>query len=238
MSDVLGSVHHWTHLAQLAPRQGGPDAVVFDMDGVLADTEPVQQAALGVFLSRRGRHLPSEEYGRLVGLANDRAWAWIADRVDLPHDTAAYRTECEAILLPLIAERLRPDPAAVELVHRLRDRGYPLGLASSSYRAVVDAVLAVIGLSAAFRATVSGDEVTTGKPDPEIYRLAAARLAVDPRKCAAIEDSPHGMQAARAAGMWVVGLTTRYTRGLLLPADLVVESLGELLVNMPAGERR
>jgi len=234
MSQPQESASSPTLAARLGQR-AGLQAVIFDMDGVLSDTEPLHEAAIGLLLSRRGAFLSPEEYAGLVGLDNERAWEWLADRFNLPRATEAYLTEWQTILLPLIGEQVQPSPGAIELVTLLRDQGLRLGVASSSRRVVVEATLAAIGLSAAFQTIVSGDEVRDGKPDPEIYRLAASRLAVDPCHCAVVEDSPHGMLAAQAAGMWVIGLRTRYTAGLQLQADLVVGSLEDLLAVFEIG---
>ena len=121
-------------------------------------------------------------------------------------------------------------PGAVEAVQRLSER-WPLGLASSSNREVIDAVLSAAGIADRFRATVSSEEVERGKPAPDVYLEAARRLGVEPRRSAAVEDSRNGIRSARAAGMRVVAIPNpRYPPGedALADADLVLRSLDEL----------
>ena len=203
-------------------------AVIFDMDGVLADTEPIHQMALEEVLARRGHRIGVDEYAKLVGLGHHAAWGWIRRRFHLAEDQAAYDAEYEATLLPLLGADTQPAPGVLELISTLRAEGVLLAVASSSNRSVVAATLDALGLSSAFAVTVSGNEVSRGKPDPEIFLLAARRLGVSPSECVVIEDSPHGMRAARAAGMRVVAITSRYTQGVELPADVIVSSVVEL----------
>ena len=117
-----------------------------------------------------------------------------------------------------------------ELVDSLRAAGVRLAVASSSPRAAIDALLVAIGLASAFDAVVSGEEVAEGKPAPDIFRLAAERLDVATEECVVIEDSPHGLDGARRAGMRTIAVRTRYTAGQVLWADAVVDSLEELVV--------
>lgn len=205
------------------------DAVVFDLDGVLLDSEPLHQRALTSVLAPRGHLLTDEEYVALVGLSQGETWAWLSARFRLEGDLAEYRDAYHAAVLRLLQSPLRPEPGACELVERLRRSGWKLGLASSSPSAWVEASLAGLGLNRAFEVAVTGDQVSRGKPDPEIFLTAAARLGVVPGRTVAIEDSLHGVEAARRAGMTVVAVRTRYTTGKPLPAHYVVDSLLQLL---------
>jgi HAD superfamily hydrolase (TIGR01509 family) len=212
---------------------GAPDgvpalaAVIFDMDGVLADTEPVHEMAMGEFLATLGKSITSEYYSHFVGLGHRAVWTKL--RADLSIERPME--ECLAGYQPILVKRsghVPPGPGVVELVSALSSAGIPMAVASSSFRPVVEATLTGLGLRDRFRAVVTGDEVSHGKPAPEIYLKAAAALGVDPKSCVAIEDSGHGVQAARAAGMACLGLESRYTDPAGLGANRVVASLADV----------
>ncbi len=154
-----------------------PVAVIFDMDGVLADTEPINAQAMETVLTRRDVRLTEGEYAGLVGQSNETTWAWIIGRFGLGDATADLQDEYVNAVLPLLPTVL-PSPGAVGLVDDLRAAGIPLAVASSSPRLAVDALLGAVGLAGAFDAIVSGEEVAAGKPAPDIFLLAAERLDV------------------------------------------------------------
>lgn len=212
-----------------------PRAVIFDMDGVLADTEPIHEIAMQTVLSRRGHRIEPADYARLVGLGHQTAWAWLRGRFGLTEDQRRLDAEYESLLLPLLTTHARPAAGVCELISILGAEGVSLAVASSSPRSVVAATLDALGLTHKFSVTISGDDVSKGKPDPEIFLVAAERLGVSAKRCVAIEDSPHGMLAAHAAGMRVIGVRTRYTADVALPADMVVASLSETLALVAAG---
>ena len=204
-----------------------PGAVIFDMDGVLADTEPINERASAAVLARRGASLTEYEYRILAGRSNDASWEWIIERCGLIDSKATLAQEYVRELLPRLSG-LRPGPGVHELVNRLRVSGIHLAVASSP-RAAVDAVLNALGLAHGFDAVVTGDDVSHGKPSPDIFRLASERLGVGPGECVVIEDSPSGLEAAARAGMRAVALETRYIPREALTANLVVNSIERLL---------
>ena len=204
-----------------------PVAVIFDMDGVLADTEPRNEQALANVLARRGARMTADEYRGLVGQSNETSWAWMIRHFGLTDATADLQDEYVREVLPLLAT-VPPSPGVIALVGGLRATGIRLAVASSSPRPAVEAVIGALGLAGAFDIMVSGEEVAAGKPAPDIFRLAAERLGAAPDRCLVIEDSPHGLEAARRAGMRTIALRTRYTAGLVLRADAVIDSLKEL----------
>ena len=212
-----------------------PEAVIFDMDGVLADTEPLNERATAAVLARRGASLTEAEYRSLAGQSAELTGAWLIERFRLTDTPAVLGQEYVRELLPRLAATVVPAPGVPELVDELQASGIRLALASSSPRAIVDAVLQALGLTRAFAVIISGEEVAAGKPAPEIFRLAAARLRVEPSHCLVIEDSPPGLEAARRAGMRAVAVETPYLSGEVLIADLVVDSLERLLGSDPAG---
>jgi HAD superfamily hydrolase (TIGR01509 family) len=216
--------------ARLADILGiAPEAVIFDMDGVLADTEPLNERATAAVLARRGASLSQAEYRRLAGQSSDLTWAWLIERFQLTDPAAVLGQEYVRELLPRLASTITPAPGLFALVDDLKVSGIRLALASSSPRVVVDVVLGALGLTRAFEVVISGEEVAAGKPSPDIFRLAAERLRVAPSHCLVIEDSPPGLEAARRAGVRAVAVETRYLSREVLSADLVVDSLERLL---------
>ena len=207
-----------------------PTAVIFDMDGVLVDSEPLHEQAIGAVLAAEGYRLTAEEYAGLVGTTVGYLWEFLFKRFPLVGDWTIYHARYEAAIVErLTTGPLEPEPGVRELIQRFAREGRRLAVASSSPDVVVRATLAGLGLDGAFALHVAGDQVTRGKPDPEIYLTAASRLGVPPVRCLAIEDSLHGIEAARRATMAVVAVRTRYTAGRTLDATRVVDSLAELL---------
>jgi len=203
-------------------------AVIFDMDGVLADTEPLHYAAVNRVLAEHGVTLPWAEYEPFIGTSNS-LWGWLKQRFALPHSNDHYAMRFWEELLVVLPQELLPDPGTATLLQGLRGYGLKLGLASSSQRSCVDATLSALGLEDAFEVIVSGDMIENGKPAPDIFLLAAERLRVLPDQSLVVEDSPHGIAAAKAAGMTVVALRTPYIReGDIREADLIVDNLEQI----------
>jgi len=205
-----------------------PEAVIFDMDGVLVDTEPINQRAQDQVLARHGVVLGDLEYANFVGLSSRAIWDSLIERFGLPSGPAAMAAQYLAELRPLIDAGLHPADGVVELIGQLTRARVPLALASSSPRGAVDAVVAALGLGTAFEVVVCDEDVAHGKPAPDLFLLAARRLGAAPARCAVIEDSLHGLEAAGAAGMTAIGVRTRYNRDSLPGAPHVINSLAEL----------
>ncbi len=203
------------------------DAVIFDMDGVLVDGEPLHFQAVNQILADEGLAMTLEEYRPTMGTKH--GWREMAPQLGLRHPVEHYSARFRDLMTRRYGQRSLPLPGAVELVRSLGRVRVPLALCSSSIRPWVDACLSKIGLADHFEAIVTGDQVGAGKPDPEIYLLAARRLGLDPARCLAIEDAPAGILSARAAGMECWAVRTEYTRGLHLPSpQRVFESLLEI----------
>ena len=228
LEDLLQDVH---------PVLARAGAVIFDMDGVLADTEPIHEVTTQALVARRGGALSSSDYAAFTGVTIAETWRLLAERFGFTDSLAGLTAEYESILIRGLREGLVAAPGAIKLVTTLRQGGVPVALASSSTRRVVDAVLSAIALGIGFSAVVCGDDVCESKPHPEIFFEAARRLGITASACVIIEDSLAGMRAGRRAGMTVVGLQSRYTLGFSLPADLVVDSLTDLM-GTAAGVRR
>lgn len=207
------------------------EAVIFDLDGVIVDSEIWWDEVRRDFAHDHGRDWTLEDRHAVMG-ANSRQWsATIRERLGLDLDAA----EIERAVVDGVVERYRRDgppaiPGAVDAVRRIATR-WPSALASSSHRRVIDAALAATGLTSAFRAIVSSDEVAHGKPEPDVFLEAARRLGAEPARTLVVEDSLNGLRAARAAGM----TTVLVPNGSVPPApgsedhaDVVLERLADL----------
>ena len=185
-------------------------ALVFDLDGVIVDSNAIHVRAWERYLAMHGRPLPPQPDSVIFGRHNDEiVRALFGDHLS-PEEVAAHGAAKEALyrqmMRPVLRERLVP--GVVEFVERWSH--LPLALASNAERANVEFVLEEAGLRRWFRVVVDGQGVRTPKPDPEIYRVVAEQLGVAPGSCVVFEDSPAGVAAARAAGARVVGVLTTY----------------------------
>ncbi|MEV4003114.1 HAD family phosphatase [Actinomadura sp. NPDC049753] len=180
-------------------------AIVFDLDGVLIDSEPVwEEVRRGYVAERGGRWLPDTQ-DRLMGMSTEEWADYIA--TDLVDGVTAEEVAYEVVdrMSQRYADGPPLLPGAEDAVRRMA--GYrPLGLASSSPRALIDLVLGHLGVDGLFRATVSTEEVENGKPAPDGYLTVAARMEVTARNCVAVEDSSNGLRSAHAAGMAVIAI--------------------------------
>lgn len=185
------------------------------MDGVLVDGEPLHFETVNELLSREGKSITLDQYKPYMGTKT--GWADMISDFGLSHPREHYSPIYRELVLARYRERSEALPGALSVVTALRMSGQRLAVASSSIRPWVEACLQKIGLGSAFEALITGSEVENGKPDPEIYLLAAERLGVDPKQCLAFEDAPAGIESAKRAGMTVWAVRTEYTAGLALP---------------------
>ena len=210
--------------------RGTVEAICFDLDGVLIDSEHLWDAARRAVAQENGGHWRSGATEAMMGMSSPEWSAYLHDELGVGLDPPHINERVVARLLAEYERRLPLLPGAVTTVQRLAER-WRLALASSANRAVIDAFLAASGLEADFGATVSGDEVARGKPAPDIYLAAAEKLGVDPRRCAAVEDSSNGLRAGAAAGMVVVAIPNPGfppTSDALALAETILGSLSEL----------
>jgi HAD superfamily hydrolase (TIGR01509 family) len=206
------------------------EAVVFDLDGVIVDSEHVWDAAREALARERGGRWHENAQRDMMGMSSVEWSRYMHDVIGLEDPPEEISAEVVRRLEAIYREELPLIEGAPEAVARFAER-WPLGVASSSNRQIIDLVLELADLERFFRATVSSEEVPRGKPAPDVYLEAARRLGADPRKCAAVEDSRNGILSARAAEMRVVAVPNAlYPPGeeALAAADVVLRSITEL----------
>jgi HAD superfamily hydrolase (TIGR01509 family) len=181
------------------------DAVVFDLDGVILDTEELWDEVREGLARERSGHWSEQAQADMMGMSSTEWSRYMHEVVGLAEPPEEINREVVRRMLDRYAERLPLIEGAVEAVERIAAR-WPLGLASSSNRELIDLALDLSGLARLFRATVTSEEVPRGKPAPDVYLEAAARLGFDPASSAAIEDSANGIRSAHAAGMRVIAI--------------------------------
>jgi HAD superfamily hydrolase (TIGR01509 family) len=201
-------------------------AVVFDMDGVLADSEPTYSAAMNVVLAPLGHRVSDELQRALMGHSVGATWDALRREFNLEGDVDALVERYDATLCEMLSQIHHTLPGVRELIEALREMRAPVALASSSWPGWIAALVDGVSLTGAFNAVVSAKEVAHGKPAPDVYLLAAERLGVDPAQCIAIEDTPTGLRSAKDAGMFAIQVRAASTAFPPLPeADLVLASL-------------
>lgn len=200
-------------------------AVLWDLDGTLVDSEEYHWLAWRDSMAAEGVPLTHERFLKTFGLRNDAIVPqWIPGAT--PERIEKIANAKEQLYRRLVREGgLEPLPGAREWTGRLAADGWRQAIASSAPRENVDVVLAVIGLAASFQAIVSAEDVTVGKPDPQVFLTAASRLGSSPEQSIVVEDAPAGIEAARRAGMPSIGVRRK---GSPLAADLAVASLADL----------
>lgn len=182
-----------------------PAAVFFDMDGLLIDSEPTWFQAEVDLLAALGFALGPEHYPQVLGKPIEVSTAYLLDLCGHPISAVEFEDGIELAMIERLRDGVPMMPGAKQLLVELEAAGVPIALVSASSRRIVDACLPAIGPDH-FRFTVSGDDVERGKPNPDPYLAAAARMGVDPADCVVLEDSPTGVAAAEAAGCQVIGV--------------------------------
>jgi HAD superfamily hydrolase (TIGR01509 family) len=206
------------------------EAVIFDLDGVLLDSEQVWNAAKEELARERGGRWSDQAPRDMMGMSSPEWSAYMRDELGVDMGPEEISADVVGRLERIYRERLPLHDGAVDAVKRTAER-WPLGVASSSNREIIDLFLELSGLRDLFQATVSSEEVERGKPAPDVYLETARRLGAEPARSAAIEDSENGIRSARAAGMRVLALPNEVyppAGDALAEADVVLGSLREL----------
>lgn len=206
-------------------------AVIFDMDGVIVNSEPVYQHIEKEMFKELGIHINPDTYRTFVGLRILEMWESIVDRFQLLHHPADLEREEEKRYLEWVNKKngMLTVNGSIQLIRLLKDHGYRLALASSNSSMAIKTVLEKFEINTYFQITMSGEQVEKSKPDPEIFIKTAIGVGHDPENCLVIEDSSNGVKAARKAGMKCIAYENRET-GIqdLSEANLIVRDLHEI----------
>jgi HAD superfamily hydrolase (TIGR01509 family) len=202
-------------------------AVIFDLDGVIVDSEPYSMQALIDVLRQYGIEPTEDDLRRSYGRRVRDDFVDYFARYGVTADVDSAIAHKHARYYHLAAGHLQPFPGVMALLKRLRDYGCRLALASSGDRVKVAFGMQALQLNSIFELVITGDDVSHSKPAPEIYLTAAQRIGVSPAECIAIEDAPAGVEAVKRAGMRCIAVTNSVLREQLHQADLIVDSLAD-----------
>jgi len=201
-------------------------AVLFDLDGVIVDSRPHHLTAWDLLAAERGLAPTPGYFTKTFGLRNDAILGGLAAGIT-PAELRALAERKEALFREAARGRIEALPGVRELLAWLDEQQVPKAIVTSTPRENLDMIVDSLGVRARFQALVAEEDAAKGKPDPEGFLVAAARVGVEPVRCVVIEDAPAGLRAAKAGGMRAIGVTTTHPAADLGDADLVVESLAE-----------
>ena len=208
-------------------------AIIFDLDGLMVDSEPLAKQAWSTLLADFGHTLDLETTHALLGLRLMDSSRLIKERFDLPLSVEQIADRRADIFLTSLPGNLKPMPGLIELLNAVDSRGLARAVATSSPGFYAPVALREVGVADGFVAIITGDMVDRGKPNPDIYLQAANALAVCPTECLALEDSPNGVKAAKAAGMRCVAVPNGLSARLdMSEADEVLPSLAAVAANL------
>jgi len=203
-------------------------AVVFDMDGLIFNTEDVYTLVGTELLRRRGREFTQELKNEMMGLTPQTSFEIMIRRCNLRESWRELAAESNILFIGLLDKHLAPMPGLMDLLDALEAAGIPKAIATSSARALLDACLTRFGMQRRFRFFLTAEDIARGKPDPEIYLTAAARFVLNPGELLVLEDSQNGCKAAAAAGAFTVAVPASHSRMQdFSSATLVVENLSD-----------
>ncbi|MCE5197421.1 MAG: HAD-IA family hydrolase [Armatimonadota bacterium] len=202
--------------------------IIFDMDGVLVDSEPfICEAAMRMF-AEHGITVKPEDFLPFVGAGEDRYVGGVAEKYNFPMDLARDKARTYQIYGEIVRGRLEPLTGVCDFIAKARSRGLKLAVASSADKVKIEINLREIGVPAdTFDVVVSGQDVVNKKPNPEIFLTAASKLGLSPDQCLVVEDAVNGVAAAKAAGMRCLGLTTSFSAQELAGADWISSTLAD-----------
>lgn len=205
-------------------------AVIFDMDGVVSDTQGFQSEAESKLLEKFGIHISPDEITAKYAGVSDREWLKLMfDQAGQTVDIDKIVKEKREMVFEIATGHIQPIEGSQTLLNMLKEKGFPLAIASASAKPFINLVIKELGLENVFEVLVSADETAKGKPAPDIFLLAAEKLGVRPQDCVVIEDGIKGMEAAKNAGMKCLGLVKDKNGDY--PADILVNSLAEVTLD-------
>jgi len=204
-------------------------AVIFDMDGVLANSEPLINAAAIAMFREKGLVVQPDDFLPFVGAGEDRYVGGVAEKYHFPLDVPEAKQRTYEIYLDLVPAQLEAFPGVLDLVDTCRQAGFLVAVASGTGKIKIMASLQKIGLpEASWDTVVTGDDVQNNKPAPDVFLIAARKLGVDPAECVVIEDSVNGVRAAKAAGMRCVAVAQTFSAARLQEADVVHDKVADV----------
>src|SRR3990170_8594392 len=208
-------------------------AVIFDMDGVMIDSEPLWEKAERILLARRGIDYNPTYRDKIVGLNQKDSGRLLKETFNLPETIEELLAERINLIVRIYEEELELIPSLKTILKELKKSGFLLALASSSPLRVINLVLNRFSLNQFFSVVVSGESVEFGKPHPDIYLSTARKLGVEPRECVVIEDSINGVKSAKSAGMLCIAIPDkRLNQKEFQLADLVIDRLDKISVQL------
>jgi len=210
---------------------GSLDAVIWDMDGVIADTGPYHLKAWQETFGSRGVAFSEEDFRRHFGQRNDTIIGETLGSGMPADEVKVVAAEKEERYRRLVARHITPLPGAIALIESLAAKGVKMAIASSAPMENIQLIIGSLGLADYFRTVVWGEEVTEGKPSPQGFLLAAKKLGVKPDSCLVIEDAVAGVSAAKSAGMKCLAVTNSHPAARLNEADLIVDALSKVTID-------
>lgn len=206
--------------------------VIFDLDGLLIDSEPLWSEATKALLAKRGIAYDPKMKSKYMGFRQNEAVKLLKDAYEIEDDIKTLAQERNKLVIDLYENRLKMMPGAEKIINRLYKEQYTLAIATSSPREVLEYVLKKLGIKKYFQTIISGDDVKNGKPDPDIYLLTADKLKVNPKDCIVLEDSVNGIKAANNAGMKSIGIANKFVnKEDLKEADEIYDSLFDVNIS-------
>jgi len=206
-------------------------AVIWDMDGVIADSGPYHLSAWQEIFGKRGVKFTAEDFRRSFGLRNDTIIRNTLGEQITQGEIDAIAREKEETFRRLAGQRIKPLPGALELLQSLKTQGFRMAIASSTTLENIRLVTEGLGIDDYFQSIITSHDVTEGKPSPQVFLVAAQRMGVEPGNCVVIEDAVAGVTAAKRAGMYCVAVTNTNPRQSLKQADLIVDTLKSVTID-------
>lgn len=206
------------------------EVVIFDMDGLMIDSEPFHFQAFSTVFNQFGLQFSKEENTKYIGMQDIDEAKDMVDKYLLPVTADELVKRKQAQFRRFLTQAIIPQPGLMKLLGKLQERKYKIGIASSSALEEIESVVNGLKINKYIDVYCSAEQVKKGKPAPDVYLLAAKRLGVKPQNCLVLEDAPNGVRAGKAAGMKVFAIPSQYTKeGDFTQADKVLNSLSDVL---------
>ena len=206
------------------------EAVIWDMDGVLADTAPHHLLAWRETFAKRGTNFTEADFLRGFGIRNDAIIKNTLGEQTTEAEIETIAREKEATFRRIIGKDIKPLPGTLKLLKELHNQGIKMAIASSTTIENIRLIVGSLGIADCFQAVITGHDVTEGKPSPQVFLLAAQKLGVEPQNCIVFEDAVAGVKAAKSAGMYCVAVANTHPAEKLRESDLIVDTLEEVSV--------